>query len=241
MQSDVRSGDAWTARLWCHGDSAQQTTDVARGVACQAAQGTQASQSARRASMQFQQPKKRTTRKRTVVAGSLPIAETQRATADRAVRATHADRAVVSRPEIPSLRAGLRGQPHAQRCAHRSALAAQRNGRVCELARRHGLRELRYRRVARTVPIETTALLRDAAGSRGPRATMVEHALEQTHRSAAPPQSTTARSTGPAGMKTWGNLRVRFTSAPLPSEPEDSCRQTSGSGSLLLGNFSTAC
>lgn len=97
--------------------------------------------------MQFQQPQKRTTRKRAL--GGLPVAESQRATADRVVWAAHADRAVVPRLEIPSLRTGFRRQPHAQRCAHRSALAAQRNGGVCKLARGHRLRKLRYRRLAR--------------------------------------------------------------------------------------------
>ena len=92
--------------------------------------------------------------------------------------------------------------------AYRSALAAQRDGRICHVARGHGMRELRHRRMARAVPIETTPLLGHAAGARGTCATMVEHALERTHRSAATPQSTTAGSTGGAGMKTWGNLRL---------------------------------
>ena len=75
-------------------------------------------------------------------------------------------------------------------------------------ARRHGLRELRYRRLARSVPRETTPLFRHAVGSRGARATMVQYTLERTHRSATTPHASIAGSTQCAGMKTWGNLRL---------------------------------
>ena len=94
------------------------------------------------------------------------------------------------------------------RCTYRSAVAAQRDGRVRYVALGHDMRALRYRRLARAVPIETTPLLGHAVGSRGTRATMVQYALEPTHRSATTPQLTTAGSTGCPGMKTWGNLRL---------------------------------
>jgi hypothetical protein len=68
-----------------------------------------------------------------MAADGLAKFQARRVSVDRAVRATHANGAIVSRPQIASLRSSVRRQPHAQRSSNRGAALVQRAGRVRHL------------------------------------------------------------------------------------------------------------
>lgn len=125
-------------------------------------------------STQLVQSTARSARAGTLVVDSVTESEAQRTSIRRSIRTTHADRTVVSRPKVPSLRASLRGQPHTQGLAHRGTAPAQHLGGVRHMAGRHGLRSEWHRPLVDAVPVETAALLDHASGVRGTGATMVE-------------------------------------------------------------------
>jgi len=169
---------------------------------------TQTSQPTWRVGTQLVQSTARSTRAGTVAADGITEFEAQLPSTRHAIRSTHTDRTVVSRPQIPSLRTSLRGQPHTQGRANRGSATAQHLGGIRHMARRHGLRSEWHRAMVDTVSVETASLLDHASAARGTGATMVECALAYAPRPTPTSLHGAARSTGRTFMKTWGNLRL---------------------------------